>query len=108
MAGEFAKAINANRLILNHFSARFPPAEGLNSNNNRNSRQWGRSADNDTVRMIREIERQATAGWQETSDSSKWASAVAAWDFLSVEIREHDAKDNMNADISDLRDQRKA
>lgn len=109
MAGEFAKSINAHRLILNHFSARFAPGEN-NSTHNRNSRHQhrsGRSGDDDNTRMIREIERQATAAWLDSSDPSKWPNAVAAWDFLSVEIKEHEARDNMNAEISDLREQRK-
>ncbi|KAG8909457.1 hypothetical protein FRC01_006930 [Tulasnella sp. 417] len=112
MAGEFAKAINAQRLVLNHFSGRFAPAESSPPyawSGGRNPRQQhgrGRSGDDDKARMLREIERQATAAWLESPDSSKWPTAVAAWDFLSLDIREHEARDNMNAEISDIREQR--
>ncbi|RDB24166.1 Ribonuclease Z [Hypsizygus marmoreus] len=65
MAGDFAKAVGAERLVLNHISPRFPAP--------RNSRDHRSS-------VMSEIERQATQAW------GSGTSAMAAYDFMSVII----------------------
>ncbi|KAF9459569.1 beta-lactamase-like protein [Collybia nuda] len=65
MAGTFAKAVGAERLVLNHISGRFPAPR---------NHQDHRTA------IIHEIEKQATEAW----NSSK--SAIVAWDFMRIEI----------------------
>ncbi|KAJ7833686.1 beta-lactamase-like protein [Mycena olivaceomarginata] len=65
MAGEFAKTIGAEKLVLNHIGGRFPAPR----------------RDRDTrMHVMREMERQATEAWGSGQD------AVAAWDFMRVAI----------------------
>ncbi|KAJ7285596.1 beta-lactamase-like protein [Mycena rebaudengoi] len=65
MAGEFAKTIGAEKLVLNHIGGRFPAPR-----HERDAR----------ARVIREIERQASEAW------GSGRSAVAAWDFMRVAL----------------------
>ncbi|KAJ7219045.1 beta-lactamase-like protein [Mycena pura] len=65
MAGEFAKAVGAEKLVLNHIGGRFPaPRHGRDPRLN----------------AIREIERQATEAW------GSGRQAMAAWDYMRVAI----------------------
>ncbi|KAF7304747.1 Protein kinase domain-containing protein [Mycena kentingensis (nom. inval.)] len=68
VAGEFAKAVGAERLIMNHIGGRFPAPR-----HDRDPRQ----------QVIREIERQATEAW-----ASPGRQAQAAWDFMRVSVNE--------------------
>ncbi|KAJ6546437.1 beta-lactamase-like protein [Mycena vulgaris] len=65
MAGEFAKTISAEKLVLNHIGGRFPAPR-----HDRDAR----------VHVMREIERQATEAW----GSGRYA--MAAWDFMRVAV----------------------
>ncbi|KAF7338487.1 Ribonuclease Z [Mycena venus] len=65
MAGEFAKTIGAEKLVLNHIGSRFPAPR-----HDRDAR----------LPVMREIERQATEAW----GSGRYA--MAAWDFMRVAI----------------------
>ncbi|KAF8486690.1 hypothetical protein JB92DRAFT_2759501, partial [Gautieria morchelliformis] len=69
MAGEFANTIGAQRLFLNHFSAKFPDPGP--------SYQYSRSSW--AARAMREIEDQASRSW-------KMGKAVAASDLVVVDI----------------------
>ena len=54
--------------------------------------------------MLREIERQATMAWHDKSqrdrtdayglDQGKWKSAIAAWDFMTIDISGHEVDDD--------------
>ncbi|KAK7023767.1 ribonuclease Z, partial [Favolaschia claudopus] len=65
MAGEFAKTIGAEKLVLNHIGARFPAP---------------RFDRDPRLNAIREIERQATEAW------GSGRHAMAAWDFMNVPV----------------------
>ncbi|KAJ6455834.1 beta-lactamase-like protein [Mycena sanguinolenta] len=65
MAGEFARTIGAEKLVLNHIGSRFPAPR-----HDRDSR----------LSVIREIERQATEAW------GSGRHAMAAWDFMRVAV----------------------
>ncbi|KAG6833183.1 hypothetical protein H0H87_010245 [Tephrocybe sp. NHM501043] len=65
MAGEFAKAIGAERLVLNHIGSRFPAPKY--------------EKDHRTA-VMSEIERQATEAWGSRT------RAVAAYDYMTVRI----------------------
>ncbi|KAJ7135017.1 beta-lactamase-like protein [Mycena crocata] len=67
MAGEFAKTIGAEMLVLNHIGGRFPAPR-----HDRDAR----------MNVMREIERQATEAWAPEPGKS----AMAAWDFMRVAI----------------------
>ncbi|RPD64308.1 hypothetical protein L227DRAFT_650479 [Lentinus tigrinus ALCF2SS1-6] len=73
MAGAFARAIAAERLVLNHIGARFP-APDVNYTQGAQARF--------RLECMREIERQAAEGWSQT----RRVRPQAAWDYLSVEI----------------------
>ncbi|KAJ6547316.1 beta-lactamase-like protein [Mycena capillaripes] len=65
MAGEFARTIGAEKLVLNHIGGRFPaPRHDRDVRSN----------------VMREIERQATEAW----GSGRYA--LAAWDFMRVAV----------------------
>ncbi|KAJ7715944.1 beta-lactamase-like protein [Mycena maculata] len=65
MAGEFAKTVGAEKLVLNHIGGRFPaPRHDRDARSN----------------VMREIERQATEAW----GSGRYA--MAAWDFMRVAV----------------------
>ncbi|KAF8577562.1 Metallo-hydrolase/oxidoreductase, partial [Ramaria rubella] len=68
MAGEFANAIGAKRLFLNHFSVKFPDPGS-----------YHRTSNSSWAKVMREIENQASGSW-------KMGRAVAANDLLVVEI----------------------
>jgi len=70
MAGAFARRINAKRLYMNHFSAKFPPPAPANSSKKR--KHDFREA------VLKEIERQASEAWG-------MGNAVCAEDLLKVE-----------------------
>ncbi|KAJ7480454.1 beta-lactamase-like protein [Mycena galericulata] len=70
MAGEFARTISAEKLILNHIGGRFPAPR-------RDSDRW--------MHVMREMERQATDAWGSGQDRDG-KEAVAAWDFMRVTI----------------------
>ncbi|THH03316.1 hypothetical protein EW145_g6355 [Phellinidium pouzarii] len=65
MAGAFAKSIGAHKLVLNHFSGKFPAPIPR-----RNDRRGA---------VMAEIERQASEAWG-------MGPAIAAYDFLRIEI----------------------
>ncbi|KAJ7898722.1 beta-lactamase-like protein [Mycena leptocephala] len=65
MAGEFAKTIGGEKLVLNHIGCRFPAPR-----RDRDLR----------MHVMREIERQATEAW----GSGRYA--MAAWDFMRVAV----------------------
>ncbi|KAH8111177.1 beta-lactamase-like protein [Phellopilus nigrolimitatus] len=65
MAGTFARSINAQKLILNHFSGKFPAPSP-----NRHDRRRA---------VMSEIERQASETWG-------MGHAIAAYDYLRVDI----------------------
>ncbi|KAJ8515521.1 hypothetical protein ONZ45_g7066 [Pleurotus djamor] len=67
MAGEFAKKVGAQKLVLNHISSRFPAP--------RYARDFQR------ISVIEEIERQATAAWD-----TPGCAAKAAWDYMRVVV----------------------
>nr|GAT61273.1 predicted protein [Mycena chlorophos] len=67
-AGAFAKAVGAERLVLNHIGGRFPAP--------RHDRDRSRQ------NVIREIEDQATVAW-----ATPGRRAMAAWDFCRITIR---------------------
>jgi ribonuclease Z len=69
MAGDFARKIKAERLVLNHIGARFP-APNPRFSNERDTRSS----------VIREIERQASEAW------GSGHQARAAYDFLQISI----------------------
>ncbi|KAJ7684918.1 beta-lactamase-like protein [Mycena polygramma] len=65
MAGEFARTIGTEKLVLNHIGGRFPaPRHDRDARSN----------------VMREIERQATEAW----GSGRYA--IAAWDFMRVAV----------------------
>ncbi|OCH86794.1 hypothetical protein OBBRIDRAFT_717417, partial [Obba rivulosa] len=72
MAGAFAHAIGAERLVLNHIGARFPAP----ANPARHPAERFRQA------CMNEIERQATAAWKPPTNMR----AKAAYDFMHVVI----------------------
>ncbi|KAF8212492.1 beta-lactamase-like protein [Mycena galopus ATCC 62051] len=65
MAGEFARTIGAEKLVLNHIGGRFPAPR-----HDRDPR----------LPVMREIERQATEAW------GSGRHAMAAWDFMRVAV----------------------
>ncbi|KAJ7273464.1 beta-lactamase-like protein [Mycena haematopus] len=65
MAGEFARTIGAEKLVLNHIGGRFPAPR-----HERDAR----------LSVMREIERQATEAW------GSGRHAQAAWDFMRVAV----------------------
>ncbi|KAJ7098153.1 beta-lactamase-like protein [Mycena belliarum] len=69
MAGEFAKTVGAEKLVLNHIGGRFPAPR-----HDRDAR----------LHVIREIERQATEAWCSSESSGRYA--MAAWDFMRVAV----------------------
>ncbi|RDX54369.1 hypothetical protein OH76DRAFT_1398686 [Lentinus brumalis] len=72
MAGAFARAIAAERLVLNHIGARFPAPNMNYQGAQARFRQ----------ECMREIERQAAEGWSQ----NRSAHPQAAWDYLSIEL----------------------
>jgi ribonuclease BN (tRNA processing enzyme) len=64
MAGEFAKRINAKKLVLNHFSARYKGDQSL-----------------DSITIMTRIERQARKASGLSEDS-----VAAAWDFMILPV----------------------
>ncbi|KAG8713642.1 hypothetical protein FRC11_011543 [Ceratobasidium sp. 423] len=75
MAGEFARAIGAKRLVLNHFGSKFasPPTDCI-------SHQKSESIDADKrLEVVLEIEQQASIAWGN-------GKAVAAYDLLSIDV----------------------
>ncbi|KAJ1310668.1 hypothetical protein OPQ81_009195 [Rhizoctonia solani] len=79
MAGEFARAIRAKMLVLNHFSSKFasPPI---------NSTQGEQSVSPKTDKrldIVLEIERQASIAWGN-------GKAIAAYDLLSIDVPAHE------------------
>ncbi|KAG8925066.1 hypothetical protein FRC02_009948 [Tulasnella sp. 418] len=112
MAGEFARKIGANRLFLNHFSAKFPPASRSARSRSPTSRHHLKrdevvDTDPMTARVLQEIERQATEAWHEPGASGKAASAITAWDFLSVNILGHEVNNDSEAELGDIREVRR-
>lgn len=75
MAGAFARRINAKRLYLNHFSAKFPPPGPPE----RNSCSKDAGEREMRIAVLREIERQASEAWG-------FGDAVCAWDLLQVDV----------------------
>ncbi|KAH7330566.1 beta-lactamase-like protein [Rhizoctonia solani] len=79
MAGEFARAIGANRLVLNHFSSKFAspsPSPSINFE------RLESSGTDKRLDVVLEIERQASAAWGN-------GTAVAAYDLLSIDVSAH-------------------
>ncbi|EJD04634.1 uncharacterized protein FOMMEDRAFT_107442 [Fomitiporia mediterranea MF3/22] len=68
MAGAFAKMINAERLVLNHFSGKFPAPNPYRPDPRRRL-------------VMNEIERQANEAWGEENKK-----AIASYDFMRVDI----------------------
>ncbi|KAF8343183.1 beta-lactamase-like protein [Cantharellus anzutake] len=91
MAGEFAKQIRARRLYLNHFSSMYPdPAWNTDSGLRRKSKKHRERYPDDPKGsenqiMMHAIQDQATEGW-----SQEGSRAIAATDFMCVEIRGHE------------------
>ncbi|KAI0716034.1 beta-lactamase-like protein [Cerioporus squamosus] len=73
MAGAFARAIAAERLVLNHIGARFP-APNMNYMQGAQARF--------RLDCMREIERQAAERWSQ----NRAVQPQAAWDYLSIEL----------------------
>lgn len=82
MAGEFARRIRAERLVLNHIGARYPTAPSLSSETKVCSIRFP-APGRDTFRVacMRELERQAFEAWR-----PKKGEVVAAYDYCRVEI----------------------
>ncbi|KAI0078567.1 hypothetical protein K474DRAFT_1696943 [Panus rudis PR-1116 ss-1] len=76
MAGEFAKRIGAERLVLNHIGARFPAPSPMAPTSWERFRQ----------QCMQEIQRQADETW---SPRPKGASTIAAWDYCTIVIPPH-------------------
>ncbi|CAE6491150.1 unnamed protein product [Rhizoctonia solani] len=76
MAGEFARAIGAKRLVLNHFSSKFAPPP-INSDQSESFEM------NKRLGVMLEIERQASAAWGN-------GAAIAAYDLLSIDVLKHE------------------
>ncbi|KZS99018.1 hypothetical protein SISNIDRAFT_545856 [Sistotremastrum niveocremeum HHB9708] len=72
MAGDFARRINAQRLFLNHLSAKFQPPLPYQS----------RARNEERTAILQEIERQASEAWG-------GGRAVCASDLLTVHIPHH-------------------
>ncbi|CAE6466398.1 unnamed protein product [Rhizoctonia solani] len=80
MAGEFARAIGANRLVLNHFSSKFASPAPFTSTNFERLEGSGPDKRSD---VVLEIERQASIAWGN-------GTAVAAYDLLSINVSAHE------------------
>jgi len=81
MAGSFANAIGAEKLVLNHIGSRFPAPPPPNHSYS----EWHKFQQ----ACINEIERQAWETFKPPSSSSRSFQSkpvIAAWDFLTVEI----------------------
>ncbi|QRV76980.1 beta-lactamase superfamily protein [Ceratobasidium sp. AG-Ba] len=77
MAGEFASAIRARRLVLNHFSSRFSAPGGLSSTSHE---KLAPSAPLDArAEVMKEIERQASQAWG-------GGQAIAAYDLMCLDL----------------------
>lgn len=88
IAGNFAKLVKTERLLLNHLSVKYPdpgdgPVEG--QEDNESQKLWRG--------MLREIERQAEESWldgeKEASKGGEWRVKTAR-DFMEVEIPRRD------------------
>ncbi|THH29002.1 hypothetical protein EUX98_g5192 [Antrodiella citrinella] len=81
MAGAFAYAIDAEKLVLNHIGSRFPAPPPPNHSYS----EWHKFQQ----ACIDEIERQALETFQPSFASSRSfqnKSVIAAWDFLTIEV----------------------
>lgn len=76
MAGEFAQAIGANRLVLNHFSSKF-------ASPSTNFERLESPGMENRLKVVVEIERQASIAWGS-------GTAVAAYDLLSIDVPSHE------------------
>ncbi|EJF58567.1 hypothetical protein DICSQDRAFT_90353, partial [Dichomitus squalens LYAD-421 SS1] len=78
MAGAFARAVAAEKLVMNHIGARFPAPEMEYSNHHGGGRNQFR------LGCMRELERQAAVGWN--SKRRMHSYVQAARDHLTVSI----------------------
>ncbi|CAE6440872.1 unnamed protein product [Rhizoctonia solani] len=76
MAGKFARAIGAKRLVLNHLGSKFAPPPT-------NSEQPESSETDKRSEIILEIERQASIAWGD-------GAAIVAYDLLSINVPAHE------------------
>ncbi|KWU44385.1 Metallo-hydrolase/oxidoreductase [Rhodotorula sp. JG-1b] len=85
VAGRFARSIQAQRLVLNHLSVKYPDPEAREANGGGDSdasrEKW--------ARMLREIERQAEQAFRGVEEEGM-AGVMAARDFLEIEIPRRD------------------
>lgn len=105
VAGRFARSVQAERLVLNHLSVKYPDPEA------REAHGWGGDSDSSSrekwARMLREIERQAEQAFRGVAETDAdlravegsvvkeeeegtAAAVVAARDFLEIEIPRRD------------------
>ncbi|KAG8704617.1 hypothetical protein FRC09_003423 [Ceratobasidium sp. 395] len=76
MAGEFARAIRARRLVLNHFGSRFSAPEVSSVDHERPDAP---TASDIRADVMREIERQASCAWG-------GGQAIAAYDLMCLDL----------------------
>ncbi|CAE6435678.1 unnamed protein product [Rhizoctonia solani] len=85
MAGEFARAIGAKRLVLNHFGSKFSsPAMNFIPHGQSESSDTGRR-----LEVVLEIQRQASIAWG-------GGEAIAAYDLLSIDVPGHELDSTSN------------
>ncbi|KAF7295133.1 Protein kinase domain-containing protein [Mycena indigotica] len=82
-AGQFAKAVGAERLVLNHIGGRFPVPR-----HDRDPR----------LHIIRELERQATESW------GSGQRAMVAWDFCRVTLHHPEEDLHVMGQVSSIDD----
>ncbi|CAE6526807.1 unnamed protein product [Rhizoctonia solani] len=82
MAGEFARAIGAKILVLNHFSSKFaaPPISHGQSESTKADKR---------LEVVLEIEQQASVAWGN-------GKAIAAYDLLSIDVPGHELDASSN------------
>ncbi|KAI1786425.1 hypothetical protein LXA43DRAFT_1033692 [Ganoderma leucocontextum] len=97
MAGAFARAVAAERLVMNHIGARFP-APDMEHNQYRGGGGGGGGRNQFRVACMREIERQAADAWNPKRRMQPYVQA--AWDFLTVSIPPNEPRPAVDADFS--------
>ncbi|KAG8995961.1 hypothetical protein FRB94_008627 [Tulasnella sp. JGI-2019a] len=110
MAGDFAHAIRARRLVLNHFSAKFAPPPPPSEAFKRGGGWFGLTRhEQGLANIMFEIERQATTSWQRSSPATthnpplqQWGTAIAAYDFMTIEIAEHEMTTEWRHEVGEI------